>query len=499
MFRISSANTLKLQPFRYVGYFLNPRPNVTTPQNATSLVNDYRMESWVDNVHDQFPRYIPNDDFAFVQEANSNMLEANAKLQAAEAQMMVKVKKLYENTMVFMKLLTTKDFFSIPQCLSEAARLLDKGVIFDEDSRKKIIMHALKFNNAGILKLITDYQLKTNDSFNPFDYWTEKNPKVILSIFENGHGLNVLQFFINHGYNVNVPCYNTLLWTPLLELGNHITHEGHLVLLDFLLRTGVEVNAIDSDFQYSALTRVIHFCYYRNPKIAFEAVKLLLQYGADPNLSDAWHHAVFQGYHELTHYLLTADYPKKADLNLKNENGCNAAHIVLRKKNKSHHDLQMMQLLIKMGIDTSAKDNDGLSVTDYLSREMLTKTMQFGPRSLQEDQIMAELALMATIPEAKKAVAGNEVGSSAGNNIKFTFFKSEDAQENDNSGAVKEEDKPVNARTEPFIPSIMTVEEREELIRKIENNSIPTIEAFEDKRRESEEYNQAWRGYSSSC
>ncbi|OGV28036.1 MAG: hypothetical protein A3F18_05160 [Legionellales bacterium RIFCSPHIGHO2_12_FULL_37_14] len=361
MLRRSFAAKFLLQPPRFARSFFNTTAHSATPPSLTlnNQIENPNILAFANNIQKQLPLNIQNDYLSKMQKTPSNLL-------VTETETWHKIKKHYDNTTCFMQLLSTKYSFSFPQCLLEINRLLSEGVIFDPAARKKIIEHAVMHDNAGILKQITENQLKANSNFNSIAYWTEKNEDIILSMVAKGHGLNVLQFFIDYGYNVNTLYYEPLEWNLLLELANHITHEGHLKLLDLLLRKGAKVNVEDADYCYTPLKRAIHFSYKKNPQVCLAAIKLLLKYGADPALSDIWHDTAFYGYYDIINYFLTADYPKKIDINLKDSNGCNAAHIVLRKKNKTYKDLEMIQLLIKKGIDTSAKDNKGFSVTDYL-------------------------------------------------------------------------------------------------------------------------------------
>ena len=269
--------------------------------------------------------------------------------------------------------------------LAEATTLVKKGVIFDRYEREALVRDAMEGNDPSLLAIITS-QLRVSDlsfdpitycpSFDPFSYWAEPRGSrgreemqmdLLEPIVKQG-AYNTLAFFINEGFDVTL---NSHTFTLLHQLANRISHEGHLQPLKYLIKAGAPVNAVDFDWHYSALLRVIDLC--EIPELAYKAVKILIENGANPNLTDNWqktalHSAATSNHFEIAVYLLENPHTR-VNLHAVNSEGCHAAHLLVR--TTSSVNIPFLQYLINQGIDVTLPDNKGKSVIDYLDERGL--------------------------------------------------------------------------------------------------------------------------------
>ena len=290
----------------------------------------------------------------------------------------------YQNTQQALRLITSKSSES-----AELVLLVKKGILLSPDERCLFVNHAVQYNDPSLLESISEQIKSTNPSVDLIRYWTDTRgtrdtkgkQMALLGPIVKAGAYHVLDFFVAKGFDVTV---SNEVFTLLHNLAIVLSHENHLITLEHMLKAGALVNAVDLDWHYSALLRVITLC--KKPEIALKAVQLLLEYGADPDLCDtgdrsetALHKAVQINDFNIALYLLDNGY-HKVDVNALNSEGCNAAHILFQKEAKVN--VLLLQQLINHGIDVKIQDGNGLSVIDYLEESGLTEQVVLPSTSL---------------------------------------------------------------------------------------------------------------------
>lgn len=167
----------------------------------------------------------------------------------------------------------------------------------------------------------------------------------------------VADILISRGANVNAKSPKGV--TPL----HQASANGDIALMKSLLQHGAKVNLPpvdpnEGDFVGSAL----HWACAEN---RFEAVKLLLESGADPNARDSHqgtplHQASAQGFIDVVKFLLE----HKADPNAQAHDSSTALHLAVE-----FDKLRIARRLVKYGADITLRDSSGETPVDAAKRK----------------------------------------------------------------------------------------------------------------------------------
>lgn len=208
--------------------------------------------------------------------------------------------------------------------------LLDYGVKVDVTTpwNYTALMAACNNGNRKIVDLLLKYNADVNQSDLPSDSWADGPSNSPLSYAAGSGDFEIVKILIEKDADVNSG--NVIITKPV---GGALKYPQ---ILDFLLKNGADPNFVNSEY-YLKFWNLYSFLNEASSKGYIEAVKLLLQYGADinfiahirtPNDRKSYDGsslilAVSSGHNDIVEILLK----KGADKNLKNSKGKTALDI----------------------------------------------------------------------------------------------------------------------------------------------------------------------------
>lgn len=156
--------------------------------------------------------------------------------------------------------------------------------------------------------------------------------------------MEVVSYLVEHQANINTKNINGD--TPL----HAATENGNRKVMKYLIKNQANINEKNNGGD----TALNYAIYSRN----LRAIKYLIKFQADINAKDKYgdsilHHAVFSNELNIVNYLIK----KQADIHAKNNNGDTVLHRAV-----SSHRMDMVKCFVECGVDVNATNNKGNTV-----------------------------------------------------------------------------------------------------------------------------------------